>query len=296
MIGTPGYMSPEGRTGGTVDNRSDLYSVGVVFYEILTGKRLKLERPDNTTLKTELVEAIGEPEMAGKIHELLVTAQQENQVLRFNNAAEFSQRLGSVLSPDRQHFPDTEELAATVMRTARQPIEGLRAQIRESRSDSETASEISPSVIEQVEQALLVYVGPIASQLVKKYARQYRDIDSLLDALSTHIPNQREQTQFRSAVDASGMTLITGTNLQTHSSGIKGRAAASPAVTLTEDQHQQIDRLLAQFIGPLASRIVAREQQAAVSQADFCNHLAESISNETERVEFLKQLEKHLQD
>lgn len=296
MIGTPGYMSPEGRTGGTVDHRSDLYSVGVVFYEILTGKRLKLERPDNTTLKTELIEAIGEPEMAGKIHQLLVTALQENLVLRFNNAAEFSRRLGSVLSPDRRHFPDTEELAATVLRTARQPIEDLRAQIRGSRLDSETASEITPSVIKQLEQALLVYVGPIASQLVKKYARQYCDIDSLLDALSSHIPNQREQTQFRSAVNASGLTLITGANLQTHSSGTTDREAVSPAVTLTEEQHQQIGRLLAQFIGPLASRIVARNQQAAVSPTDFRNRLAESISNQTERVEFLKKLEKLLQD
>jgi serine/threonine-protein kinase len=147
-----------------------------------------------------------------------------------------------------------------------------------------------------LEQALLVYVGPIASQLVKKYARQYHDIDSLLDALSTHIPNQREETQFRSAVNASGLTLITGANLQTHSSGAADRAAASPAVTLTEEQHQQIGRLLAQFIGPLASRIVAREQQAAVSPTDFRNRLAESISKQTERVEFLKKLERLLQD
>lgn len=294
MIGTPGYMSPEGRTGETVDNRSDLYSVGVVFYEILTGKRLKLERPDNTTLKMELIEAVGEPEMAGKIYELLVTALQENQALRFDNAAEFSQRLGSILSPDSRHFPDTEELAATVMRIARRPIDDLRSQIRRGRSDSETASEITPSVIEQVEQALLVYVGPMASRLVKKYARQYHDIDSLLDALSTHIPNQREQTQFRSAMNASGLTLATGAGQRTHSSGISGSAAASPAVTLTAEQQQKTGRLLTQFIGPLATRIVSREQQVAVSPTDFCNRLAESISNETERAEFLKNLNKLL--
>src|SRR5205807_7545751 len=57
-VGTPGYMCPEQARGEEMDNRGDLYSVGVILYELLSGR---LPFAGKSTMDMLLAHATEEP-------------------------------------------------------------------------------------------------------------------------------------------------------------------------------------------------------------------------------------------
>ena len=56
FVGTPGYLSPEVCTGQDVDARSDIFALGIVFYEMLAGK-VPFENDSPLGLMLEVVQA-----------------------------------------------------------------------------------------------------------------------------------------------------------------------------------------------------------------------------------------------
>jgi len=60
VLGTPRYMSPEQALGNEVDGRSDLFSVGVIMYEMLTGVKA-FDAPNMGTLMIQIAQKQPEP-------------------------------------------------------------------------------------------------------------------------------------------------------------------------------------------------------------------------------------------
>ena len=91
VIGTPEYMSPEQASGDPIDQRSDVYSLGVVLFEMLLGERpFSAETPIGVLLKhlQDVPPSVRErrPELPVAVDEVLMTALAKNPADRFSSA------------------------------------------------------------------------------------------------------------------------------------------------------------------------------------------------------------------
>lgn len=104
-IGTPSYMAPEQTLGGEVDARTDLYQVGVVLFEMLTGERLFVAEDTHALLemhRTARVPRLSEvtPRLETKpgLDELVQRALAKAPAQRFQSAMEMAEALEEVMS------------------------------------------------------------------------------------------------------------------------------------------------------------------------------------------------------
>jgi len=103
-IGTPSYMSPEQARGETVDARSDVYSAGVMLFELLTGEKPFLAEEAFSIIRMQIEDT--PPRLSDKAPEGLRFSPELERVVaralekrpedRFQTAAELAEALESV--------------------------------------------------------------------------------------------------------------------------------------------------------------------------------------------------------
>ncbi|MBN2025550.1 MAG: Stk1 family PASTA domain-containing Ser/Thr kinase [Actinobacteria bacterium] len=93
VMGTPQYISPEQAQGLAVDGRSDIYSLGIVLYEMLTG-RVPFDDPNPVTITYKQVRedptppSVIDPEIPTTLEAIVMKALSKNPANRFQNAQE----------------------------------------------------------------------------------------------------------------------------------------------------------------------------------------------------------------
>jgi len=102
IIGTPAYMAPEQALGSDVDGRADVYALGVILYEMLTGKQpYQADTPMGLAIKhvTDPVPHIlnVKPDLPAWIETIVATAMAKDRNDRFSTAGEMLETMQAFL-------------------------------------------------------------------------------------------------------------------------------------------------------------------------------------------------------
>ncbi len=281
-LGSLYYMSPEQITTGAVDARSDLYALGVTFFEMVTGER-PIKGDSEYSIMRAQVEQMPVPpielnsSLPARISGIILKSLAKDPAARFQSAREFQAALydaGYLAQPGTttQRPASMPPLASSGATTASQPL-------------------IEPAKLARVEALLLPALGPIAKHLVARAARQHATIRALCRSLAEQISGERERDAFLRACDKELGGVITGpveTTTAPELAPTKPLTAGAPTVTpLDADLLRTVKRQLAQYLGPIAGVMVDRAAKKAHSKQELVEMLAAEIESKKDRERFL---------
>jgi len=139
-MGSVHYFSPEQARGGFVDNKSDLYSLGIVMYEMATG-----QLPfDGDTAVSVALKQINEPlpdplqynpNISERLLKIIYKATEKQSLKRFASAEEFSLELKRVIT--KEQISHEEKTPSSTVRLTREEVASIQDAEKKSAEDDE---------------------------------------------------------------------------------------------------------------------------------------------------------------
>ena len=276
VMGTPSYMSPEQCQGLVVDRRTDLFSAGVVFYELVAG-----EKPFSGALETIAYKICHEdPRPPSTVSRMLLspmidavvsTALEKNPDMRFQNAKALSRALRQACEAVAEVTDDP--YGATQINMAAVKME-----------PAAVVATWDDTVLRTVERQLAHYVGPMARVMIRRAAEQTTDVDELYTRLAENISDPARRQQFFDEGNATAGA-ARGVNLSGSTMGQRARNSAALEQTFVD----QTTTRLATYLGPIARVVANRAAQKAATQDEFVQLVAGHLGAQ-DRGAFLREI------
>jgi len=306
VMGTPGYMAPEQYSGNLVDWRADIFSAGVVMYQLLTGVRPFIGNPDVIAYKicheqpappSEVNPGSSPAEFdAVTMKALSKSPEDRHQTARAFRDAILGAHAGPV-SPTVSEQTLIIEKSRPVWQSERsRPLGQDSSQPSHPSGASPRSHPSQPSVpppgwdaglLKQVEQQLTRILGPVAKVLVRRAATNTTDVETLYAFLAENLSSPEERSAF-----LAGRRQLRGVPPRqpgaTTMTILATQVGTRQTQALTPDAVEKATRQLVAYLGPIA-KVLARQ---AAAQASTRHHfyllLAEKIAEPAERDRFLR--------
>lgn len=254
FFGSPRYASPEQLLGSPLDRRSDIYSLGVVLFQLLTGE-LPLT-PETRDLQ-------------GWARAHLYQAPKGFRETRFPTlSADLETVIRSCLEKDPDHRPANMEILTSLLEAALDP---LVPQPEPNPGDPEQPVwppqahlHLDPQVHQAFETLLASYFGPIAPLLLHRSLQKVLSAEALIDLLCDSLPPDH-QDPFQHSAESILMPPADVAPTDTSVAALETTAPyTAPYYVTPAPQPRRIpngfvercEQELAQVIGPIAALLV----------------------------------------
>lgn len=239
VVGTPKYMAPEQMFGLKVDARADLFSVAMVFAELLTYMPANSPIPRSSLPEINNLPPNNRVDYSILYPTALIPVLQQglavNAEERFQTAREFVEAIKNVLPQLKSAQPSAvADEATAVVQQSTQPFPATQEEL-----DSMT-------------RLLVEYVGPVAKNIMVAYDAEHTAIDELASEISREIPRADEREAFLRRWEG-----ISGTRIDTTRPGDTGTGSGGTLPGKFDDELlEKMGADYAAYMGPMAPRLV----------------------------------------
>ncbi len=252
LVGTPSYMSPEQCLGQVIDGRSDLFSLGCVFYEFIAGERA-FDGANYVATAHKILHEAPVPlrercrDLPDAIVRVVDTALAKNPGDRFASAGEMADALrdalraiGPAVSARGDADLDTV-IAVPLPRHSDQRANGLES--------------LDQASLDTMERRLAHHLGPMARYHLQRMLRKAQPLEELCKGLAEMVPPGKEREELLNGL----LTIVNADHgLRTQGSRSTNSTATQSASSFPVATIDACERALAHVVGPIAPYLLRR--------------------------------------